>query len=58
MVSAGEERCHEAWLCWAGRRSLIFVSGIPTLFAAYEQSSGWTLIVTLSQIAPDASVGV
>jgi hypothetical protein len=51
-----EERWHGAWLGWAGRRSLIFVSGIPTLFAAYERS-GWSLIVTSPQIASEASVG-
>ena len=31
--------------------------GNPTLFAAYEQSSGWSLILTLPQIASEASVG-
>jgi hypothetical protein len=44
-------------LGWAGRRSLIFVSGIPTLFAAYERSSGWSLIVTSPQIVSEASAG-
>jgi len=43
-------------LGWAGRRSLIFVSGIPTLFAAYERS-GWSLIVTSPQIASEATMG-